>query len=157
MEIEDSNIKCNLLENNYFQILYPNQKYKLSSEYKQWKKTIEEKIGKNGIEIFCKKDNIIIYQKFENINDIIKCPICDENIYQCQYCNKKRVKKTSRCCLKAYIKELKEKEQFYQYLEIDENKKKSKRILSNIFYKFFTYVYCTSNFFNFFIIFIFES
>ena len=105
MEVESSNKEYNLLENNNFlKLLYPNQNYKISLEYKQWKKSIEEKFGKNenGIEIFCKIDNIVIYN--ENVNDIIKCPICRKTLYICKYCNKVQKKKTTKCCFRAQIK-----------------------------------------------------
>ena len=60
MENEDINLECKLLENNYFQISYPNQNYKITSEYKLWKKIIKKNMGENGKEVFCEKDDIII-------------------------------------------------------------------------------------------------
>ena len=40
MEVESANKEYNLLEkNNFFKLLYPNQNYKISLEYKQWKKS----------------------------------------------------------------------------------------------------------------------
>ena len=117
MEVDDINIENNLLEDNYFKISYPKQNYKISLDYKQWKKSIEAKFGKNGKEIFCNKDNIIIYQQKEYINNFLKCPLCGKNIYQCQYCNKSKDSDTGRCCLKRYIKELKNNEKKYQFIK----------------------------------------
>ena len=103
MEVENTNKENNLLDNNnYFKILYPNQNYRISLEYKNWQKSIEGNMGKNvnRKEILCKKDNIIIYN--EHINNYINCPLCKSNLYLCKYCNKVRnIKK--RCCFKAYI------------------------------------------------------
>ena len=104
METESQN-KENILGENYFQILYPNQNYKLSFEYKHWKKNVDKILGKNGKEIFCEKDNIIIYQKYKNIDNGIFCPICNKFLYGCEYCNKILNKVTKRCCLKAFINE----------------------------------------------------
>ena len=123
MEVESSNKEYNLLENNNFlKLLYPNQNYKISLEYKQWKKSIEEKFGKNenGIEIFCKIDNIVIYN--ENVNDIIKCPICRKTLYICKYCNKVQKKKTTKCCFRAQIKDfIIENKTIYKYINNQEN------------------------------------
>ena len=104
MEIESPN-KENILGDNYFQILYPNQNYKLSLEYKQWKKKIENILGKNGKEVFCEEDNIIIYQKYSKMDNGVICPICKKYLYVCKYCKKISSVVTERCCLKALINE----------------------------------------------------
>ena len=122
MEVEVSNQKDILLGNDYFQISYPNQNYKKSSEYKQWRKIAEKKSGKNGKEAFCEKDNIIIYQKKEFINFNIQCPLCNRNIYQCKYCNKSRDTLTTQCCIKASINDIKENKKIFQYINTEENK-----------------------------------
>ena len=92
-------IETNLTENNYFTILYPNQNYKVSFEYKHWKKNIEEKMGKNGREIFCIIDNIILYQNNKSENNFIKCPKCKKYIYQCKYCKRFRNEITTQHAL----------------------------------------------------------
>ena len=120
MEIESTDIE-NSLEINYFKISYPNQNYKLSLDYKQWKKNIEEKLGKNGYELFCKNDNIIIYQNSDNCN----CPICHKVLYKCKYCKKTRNKITKRCCLKAYINDIiSDKNNLNRYIMIENNEAK---------------------------------
>ena len=121
MEVENSN---NFLEkNNYFKKLYPNQNYKISLEYKQWKKSIKEKFGKNknGNEIFFKKDNIVIYNKDSNDNMI--CSFCKRMLYLFNYCNKIKNWVTINCCFRAIIKEIiTDKEILYKYINKQEMK-----------------------------------
>ena len=123
MEVENPNKEYNLLEkNNFFRLLYPNQNYKISLEYKQWKKSIEEKFGKNenGIEIFCKIDNIVIYN--ENVNNSIICPTCRKTLYICKYCNKIQNRKITKCCFRTKIKEnIIEKKAIYKYINNQKN------------------------------------
>ena len=121
MEVEVSNQKDILLGNDYFQISYPNQNYKKSSEYKQWRKIVEKKFGKKWKEVFCEKDNIIIYQEEKNINNVIKCPKCKIIIYQCKYCNRIRNEITKNCCFKALLNDIKEKIKIDKNLNIEEN------------------------------------
>ena len=121
MEVEVSNQKDILLGNDYFQISYPNQNYKKSSEYKQWRKIVEKKFGKNGKEVFCEKDNIIIYQEEKSIDNVINCPICKINIYKCKYCNRIRDKITKNCCFIAVLNDIKEKIKIDKNLNIEEN------------------------------------
>ena len=141
MEVENSNNEFNLLEKNYFKILYPNQDYKKSLDYQKWKKSIEEKYGKNknGKEVLCEKDNIIIWN--ENINYIIKCPICYRDIYLCKYCNKIKNKFVDvKCCYRDTIKIIvKEKKSIYKFLNIDndENIKYFYFVLALFFIPFF--------------------
>ena len=142
MEVGNLNIENNLLGDIYFKIIYPNQNYKISLEYKKWKKSIEEKFGKNGKELFCKKDNIIIYQKNENINSFVKCPICDQNIYQCQYCNRIKDKDTARCCLKRHIKEINDKDKIKQFIEY-KRKEDINDFLNIFFWAFIPFIFAT--------------
>ena len=152
MEIEDQNIESNLLEEKYFKILYPNQNYELSSEYKLWKKEMEKNMGKNGKEIFCKKDNIIIYQKYEENDDIILCPICNATLYKCKYCSQIRNKKTKRCCSKALLKETQVKENvIFQNLDkkYEKNQKEFYKVFFSNFIPMFTSLQITLIFFRF--------
>ena len=129
--MENEDINKILLEDDYFEILYPNQNYKETIEYKHWKKIVTEKNGINGKEIYCKKDNIILYQKYEENNNVIKCPICKTLLYKCKYCKRILNKKTTRCCFRAYLNEVFKNKDIYQYIKYKKNEDK------NEFYQIF--------------------
>ena len=118
MEIENPNKEDNLLGNNYFKILYPNQNYKSSLEYHNWRKTNEKNKGKNGKEILCQRDNIIIYQKKEDKNNGILCPICNKIIYKCKYCKKCGNLRKNNCCFRAFIKSNFKDKKLLDFLDI---------------------------------------
>ena len=138
----DSPNKENILGENYFQILYPNQNYKTSLEYKQWKKNVEEILGKNGKEVFCEKDNIIIYQKYQKIDIGIYCPICNKFLYGCEYCNKISNQVTKSCCIQAFINE--NIKNSYKFIKM-ENKEDKDDFYYNLFINFipFSFLYRT--------------
>ena len=124
MEAENINqdLEMNLLDNYCYKILYPDQNYKKSVEYQNWKKSITEIIGENGIEMFCDRDKIVIYKKYEGINQILNCPICKDNFYFCQKC--KKAEKRKNCCTKTLIKKYLDDEELYKYMNLkDDNKK----------------------------------
>ncbi len=138
----DSPNKENILGENYFQILYPNQNYKSSLEYKQWKKNVEEILGKKGKEVFCEKDNIIIYQKYHKIDVGIYCPICNQFLYGCEYCNKISNQVTKSCCIQAFINE--NIKNSYKFIKM-ENKEDKDDFYYNLFINFipFSFLYRT--------------
>ena len=118
--MENESPNDNLIINPYFKILYSNQKYKNSIEYKRWIKSIKEKMGEDGIEMHCNKDKIVIY---ENINKNLKCPICNEKYFFCSYC--KRAEKKKSCCIRGFIKDILNNELYYIYINTkDENIRK---------------------------------
>ena len=138
----DSPNKENILGENYFQILYPNQNYKSSLEYKQWKENVEEILGKKGKEVFCEKDNIIIYQKYHKIDIGIYCPICNKFLYGCEYCNKISNQVTKSCCIQAFINE--NIKNSYKFIKM-ENKEDKDDFYYNLFINFipFSFLYRT--------------
>ena len=133
MEIESSSqdIEINLLDNYCFKLLYPNQKYKKSIDYQNWKKSVSKK--GNGIEIFCNKDNIIIYKKNKDLNQL-KCPICKEYFYFCPYC--KRAEKCRKCCIKSYIKDILNDELLFKFINNKDKKKDFIEMFSYMFIPF---------------------
>ena len=94
----------NLLGDYFFKISYPKQNYKELKEYQNWKKTVTDKFGNNGKEILCNEDNTIIYIIHNNNDEIIKCPTCNTDLYNCIYCNITQTEKCHICCLRAYLK-----------------------------------------------------
>ena len=94
----------NLLGDYFFKISYPKQNYKELKEYQNWKKSVTDRIGKNGKEIICYEDNTIIYIIHNNNDEIIKCPTCNTDLYNCIYCNITQTEKCHICCLRAYLK-----------------------------------------------------
>ena len=132
MENEDSSQEINLLLDSY-EILYPEQKYEKSSEYKKWERAMLKKFGENRIKIVCNKDNIVTYQKFDNIDQILKCPKCKANYYYCSYC--KRAEKERRCCSKAYIKKLLNDDLLFKFLKLEDNNIKRNFIENIVFHR----------------------
>ena len=129
MEVENANpdLEMNLLDNYCFKILYPDQNYKKSVEYQNWKKSIKEVIGQNIIEMFCNTDKIVIIQKYEDINQIIQCPICKANFYFCKFC--KKAEKNKNCCTKALIKEFLNDERLYKFMDLKDNNEEKKNFI----------------------------
>ena len=121
MENESQN--DNLIVNPYFPILYPDQKFKNSIEYKKWKKSKAEIMGENGVEMHCNKDKIVIY---ENINENLKCPICKEEYSYCPYC--KRAEKLKSCCMRGFIHDIFNNENYYKYINSEDEYKKKEFI-----------------------------
>ena len=144
MEIDSPNIE-NILEKYYYELLFPNQNYKLCTEYKLWKKNVEDKFGRNGKELFCKKDNIIIYQSEQNINFGIFCPICNRALYICNFCNKTKNQMTKRCCFKAYINDiLFNRNKLYKFIII-ENEENKRDFYYSIFINFIPFAFVCQN------------
>ena len=140
--MENSN--DNLIVNSYFPILYPDQKFKNTIEYKRWKKSITEIVGENGIEMLCNRDKIVIY---ENINENLKCPICKEKYFYCPYC--KRAEKKKSCCIRGFIKDILNGE-IDIYINIQDEDKR-KEFIHTLLMMFIPFVF---NFVLFFIIFV---
>ena len=142
-EITNDNL---IISNKYFKILYPNQKYKNSAEYKRWKKSITEIKGENGIEKLCNKDKIIIY---ENMNTVLKCPICNEKYFYCPYC--KRAEKKKTCCIRAFIKDILNSE-INIYINI-QDKEIRREFINSLLIMFIPILFNFSLFFAIFILF----
>ena len=145
MENEGQN--DNLIINPYFHILYSEQKYKNSLEYKKWKKSITEIIGENGIEIYCNEDKIIIYDK---INENLICPICKEKYFYCTYC--KRAEKEKTCCIRGLINDIIYNEKYYIYIN-SEDEENRKEFISSLLIMFIPLLFNFLLFFTIFIIF----
>ena len=145
MENESSN--DNLIVNPYFKILYPNQKYKNSIEYKRWIKSIKEKMGENGIEMHFNKDKIVIYK---DLNKNLKCPICNEKYFFCSYC--KRAEKKKSCCIRGFIKDILNNELYYIYINTKDEYIRKEYIRSFIFL-FIPLLFNISLFFTIFVFF----
>ena len=141
--MENSN--DNLIFNPYFKILYPNQKFKNSAEFKRWKKSITENIGDNGIEMYCNKDKIIIY---EDMNEILKCPICNEKYYYCPYC--KRAEKKKTCCVRGIMKDIINRGSNI-YINID-NEEKRKEFIQTLLITLIPLIFNFSLLFDIFIV-----
>ena len=85
--MENENDKeYNLIDVPYFKLTYPEQKYKISNDYKIWKKNLMEKNAQNRIEILSSINNVVIYNNQEA--RIVICPICKTNYQICEFCKK---------------------------------------------------------------------
>ena len=119
--MENENDKeYNLIDVPYFKLTYPEQKYKISNDYKIWKKNLMEKNGQNGIEIFCCIDNAVIYYNQEARNVI--CPICKTNCKICEFCKKPLAIQSSICCISSFINGFSEKRKKFNLKNKDERK-----------------------------------
>ena len=143
--MENSN--DNLIINPYFKLLYRNQKFKNSVEYKRWKKAMTDNIGENGIEMFCDKDKIIIY---ENMNKILKCPICNDQYFYCPYC--KRAEKKRTCCTREYVKNTINNGK-NAYININDDEEKRKEFIQTFLLILIPTLFNFSLFFSIFLIF----
>ena len=106
-----------------------------------------ENIGENGIEMFCDKDKIIIY---ENMNKILRCPICNDQYFYCPYC--KRAEKKKTCCTRGYIKNT-INNGLNAYININDDEDKKIEFIQEFIFILIPFLFNFSLFFTIFTIF----